>query len=169
MEQVSSPAFSSPFPVGTVFTDGKDSSVVVVPGPGDSESSKSRILMLSGTLYHTDVEAINSLKFIEDEKSLRDSYDSDFLPYERVREEFFEGYRSLYNKIVEEVKDVLGDKSSSYSQRFLGRFMFLYFLQKKGWLGGAKKINKSTLWYQKKMLKEGKVIKVYDKVRVKME
>ena len=120
----------------TIFTDGKDSSVVVVPGPGDSESSKSRILMLSDTLYHTDTEAINSLKFTEDEKSLRDSYDSVFLPYERVREEFFEGYRFLYNKIVEEVKDVLSDKSSSYSQRFLGRIMFLYFLQKKRWLGG---------------------------------
>lgn len=33
----------------------------------------------------------------------------------------------------------------------------------------AKDINKSTLWYQKKMLKEGKAIKVYDKVRVKIE
>ncbi|MEM3845762.1 MAG: CRISPR-associated endonuclease Cas1 [Candidatus Parvarchaeota archaeon] len=32
----------------------------------------------------------------------------------------------------------------------------------------AKKINKSTLWYQKKMLNEGKAIKVYDKVRVKI-
>ena len=32
----------------------------------------------------------------------------------------------------------------------------------------AKKINKSTLWYQKKMLKEGKAIKVYDKVRAKI-
>ncbi|MEM3573948.1 MAG: hypothetical protein QXJ62_06975 [Nitrososphaeria archaeon] len=32
----------------------------------------------------------------------------------------------------------------------------------------AKKINKSTLWYQKKMLNQGKAIKVYDKVRVKI-
>ena len=32
-----------------------------------------------------------------------------------------------------------------------------------------KKINKSTLWYQKKMLKEGEAITVYDKVRVKIE
>lgn len=33
----------------------------------------------------------------------------------------------------------------------------------------AKKINKSTLWYQKKMLNQGKALKVYDKVRVKIE
>ena len=32
----------------------------------------------------------------------------------------------------------------------------------------AKQINKSTLWYQKKMLNQGKALKVYDKVRVKI-
>ena len=31
------------------------------------------------------------------------------------------------------------------------------------------KINKSTLWYQKKNIKEGKAIKVYKKTRVKIE
>jgi CRISPR-associated protein Cas1 len=30
------------------------------------------------------------------------------------------------------------------------------------------KINKSTLWYQQKKIKEGKAIKVYNKTRVKM-
>ena len=33
----------------------------------------------------------------------------------------------------------------------------------------AKNINKSILWYQMKMLKEGKAIMVYDEVKVKME
>ena len=33
---------------------------------------------------------------------------------------------------------------------------------------GAKKINKSTLWHQKKMLNQGKALKVYDKARVKI-
>jgi hypothetical protein len=31
------------------------------------------------------------------------------------------------------------------------------------------KINKSTLWYQKKKIKEGKSIKIYNKTRVKVE
>ncbi|MEM3845817.1 MAG: hypothetical protein QXU98_08960 [Candidatus Parvarchaeota archaeon] len=31
----------------------------------------------------------------------------------------------------------------------------------------AKKINKSTLWYEKKMLSRGKAIKIYNEVRVK--
>jgi len=31
------------------------------------------------------------------------------------------------------------------------------------------KINKSTLWYQQKKIKEGKTLKVYNKTRVKIE
>ena len=33
----------------------------------------------------------------------------------------------------------------------------------------ALKINKSTLWYQQKKIKEGKEIKVYNKTKVKIE
>ena len=31
------------------------------------------------------------------------------------------------------------------------------------------KINKSTLWYQQKKIKEGKIIKVYNKTKVRIE
>ena len=31
------------------------------------------------------------------------------------------------------------------------------------------KINKSTLWYQQKKIKEGKTIKIYNKTKVKIE
>jgi len=31
------------------------------------------------------------------------------------------------------------------------------------------KINRSTLWYQQKMIKEGKTIKIYNKTKVKIE
>ena len=33
----------------------------------------------------------------------------------------------------------------------------------------AKGINKSTLWYQQKKIKEGKTIRVYNKIRGKIE
>ncbi|MHB1440448.1 MAG: hypothetical protein ACYCSO_05810 [Cuniculiplasma sp.] len=33
----------------------------------------------------------------------------------------------------------------------------------------ALKINKSTLWYQQKKIKEGKTLKVYNKTRVRIE
>ena len=34
---------------------------------------------------------------------------------------------------------------------------------------GKYQINKSTLWYQQKKIKEGKEIRVYNKTRVKIE
>jgi len=35
--------------------------------------------------------------------------------------------------------------------------------------GKELKINKSTLWYQQKKIKEGKSVKIYNKTRVRME
>ncbi|MEM2939480.1 MAG: DNA methyltransferase, partial [Candidatus Bathyarchaeia archaeon] len=115
-----------------VFTDGVDSYVVIIPGPGLEGEAK--VLWLHEELYRTDREVIESMRYRGDAESLRDAYDKEFLPYERVRQEFFDGYRSLYEEIVNSTKNILGDEASSYAQRFLGRLMFLYFLQRKGWL-----------------------------------
>ncbi|MDW8093208.1 MAG: hypothetical protein RMJ06_05960, partial [Nitrososphaerota archaeon] len=117
-----------------VFTDGLDSYVVIVPGPG--LEGEARVLWLHDELYRTDREVIESMRYRGDPESLRKAYDKEFLPHERVRQEFFEGYRALYEEIVNSTKGTLGDEASSYAQRFLGRLMFLYFLQRKGWLKG---------------------------------
>ncbi len=122
-----------------LFTDGESSYAIVIPNAMESDSSKARILSLSERLFRTDNDAIESLKFSDDKKNLRNDYDHEFLPYEKVRNEFFEGYRNFYERILEAVRDHLGDKANSYSQRFLGRLMFLYFLQKKGWLRNNKR------------------------------
>ena len=122
-----------------VFTDKKDSYAIVIPGAVEEDSSKARILSLSDVIYRTDSEALESLKFISDKKGLREAYDYSFLPYEKVREEFFREYRSIYQKIYGTTQSVLGADASAYSQRFLGRLMFLYFLQRKGWLNGDRK------------------------------
>lgn len=53
-------------------------------------------------------------------ESLKEAYDKEFLPYERIRKEFFEGYRSLYEEIVRSTKNILGNEASSYAQSFLG-------------------------------------------------
>ncbi|TDA32084.1 MAG: hypothetical protein DSO02_05850, partial [Hadesarchaea archaeon] len=44
-----------------------------------------------------------------------------------------------YEKTVSVLKESMGERASSYAQRFLGRLMFLYFLQRKGWLKGDRK------------------------------
>ncbi len=125
-----------------IFTAGEDESfIVTVPGAGSG--GEARVLHIQDELYRTDIEVIESLRYTGDPESLRKAYDSEMLPYEKVRKEFFEGYRNLYERIVNAVKDVLHENAASYAQRFLGRLMFLYFLQRKGWLKGDRSfINK---------------------------
>lgn len=63
---------------------------------------------------------------------------------ERITKRFYNEYREHfehalevireYNKGVREFHD--DDKLHAFTQRLMGRLMFLYFLQRKGWLGG---------------------------------
>ncbi|BAJ50607.1 type II restriction enzyme, methylase subunit [Candidatus Caldarchaeum subterraneum] len=121
-----------------IFTDNRSSYAAVVRGAG--LGGEVRLLHLEEQLYRTDLEALNSLKHPGSPEELRRKYDEEFFPYERVREEFFEQYKVLYEKLVGIVKPCFGDKrAKEYAQRFLGRLMFLYFLQRKGWLKNDKR------------------------------
>ena len=67
---------------------------------------------------------------------------------EKVTDEFFEQYKGLYIKLSEQLdrqpmfKNTSGDESSNtvarFAKKLLGQIVFLYFLQKKGWLGVEK-------------------------------
>ena len=115
-----------------IFTNGTDSFAVIVPGKGIGGEAK--VLGLSDRLYRTDIEVLESMNFPGNAEELSKRYDSEFFPYEKVRDEFFGGYRELYELIEKAVKKELKSEGTSYAQRFLGRLMFLYFLQRKGWL-----------------------------------
>jgi hypothetical protein len=130
-----------------LFTNGTESYAVIVPGTRTDGEAK--ILWLSDNLYRTDREVIDSLRFPGNPDSLRQAYDTTFFPYERVRSEFFTGYRGLYAKIEKAVKKHLKKESSSYAQRFLGRLMFVYFLQRKGWLKKNKQFIDTIADYKK--------------------
>lgn len=119
-----------------LFTDGPESYSVIVPGKGIGGEAK--VLGISDRLYRTDVEVLESIRFPANASDLNKFYDFYFFPYEKVRNDFFEGYRKLYERIEKAVKKQLKSESTSYAQRFLGRLMFLYFLQRKGWLEGNK-------------------------------
>lgn len=71
---------------------------------------------------------------------------------ERVTKKFFETYRELFVKLREEIKaqnpntrigllkkNTTDDRASlhAFTQRLLGRMLFLYFIQKKGWLDSS--------------------------------
>ncbi len=120
-----------------IFTDNESSYAAVVRGAG--LGGEVRLLRLEEQLYRTDSEVLNMLTYPGSPEELRRKYDEEFFPYEKVREEFFEQYRELYQKLVKIVNPVFGDKrAAEYAQRFLGRLMFLYFLQRKGWLNNDK-------------------------------
>ena len=62
---------------------------------------------------------------------------------EKVTDEFFEQYKELYLKLSEniELTNVIlnaGLEPSRFAKKLLGQIVFLYFLQKKGWLGVPK-------------------------------
>jgi hypothetical protein len=124
-----------------IFTDknNKESLLIIIPGKGIT-IDEIRTLHILDTFYYTDKEVIKSLYY---DNNIKDKYDKEFLPYEKVRDEFFEQYRSLYEEIVKIVKKLnkldVKFKPEEYAQRFLGRLMFLYFLQRKGWLNNNKR------------------------------
>lgn len=66
---------------------------------------------------------------------------------EVVTKEFFNNYRELYNKLSEYLKEdkafnaFAGNnniKLEDFAKKLLGQIVFIYFLQKKGWLGAKK-------------------------------
>lgn len=67
---------------------------------------------------------------------------------EQVTEEFFDEYRELFDRANDKIKDCIEKhpaikahfiekdiESADFAKRLLGQIVFLYFLQKKGWLG----------------------------------
>jgi type I restriction-modification system DNA methylase subunit len=65
---------------------------------------------------------------------------------EKLTKAFYKGYKQLFDKVQQEVKRHNGhpyfddsDRLHQFSQRLLGRLMFLYFLQKKEFLAGNRK------------------------------
>ena len=66
---------------------------------------------------------------------------------EKVTDEFFNQYKDLYVKLYEHFEndrhvksaiDTAGIDNTRFTKKLLGQIVFLYFLQKKGWLGVAK-------------------------------
>ncbi len=71
---------------------------------------------------------------------------------EKVTKEFFEKYRELFLKVKENLDEIVlkdkrikddfknkGISTTDFAKKLLGQIVFLYFLQKKGWLGAKEK------------------------------
>jgi len=88
---------------------------------------------------------------------------------ERVNKEFFENYRNLFLWAKEEldkifrtnqkVKSEFKEKNIDlvvFTKKLLGQIVFLYFLQKKGWLGAKEKFGDGDRKFLKNLLEKAK-------------
>lgn len=67
---------------------------------------------------------------------------------EKITDEFFDQYKALFQKLAEHLKkqpwfrrenaEETNQAVSRFAKKLLGQIVFLYFLQKKGWLGAGK-------------------------------
>ena len=84
---------------------------------------------------YTQLSTINKKSNIEDIKEA--------FSVEKVTKEFFNDYKSLYFEICDYLSVQIAlfkdeDNIKFFGKKLLGRIVFLYFLQKKGWLGTQK-------------------------------
>ncbi|MCL0057980.1 hypothetical protein M1N05_02810, partial [Dehalococcoidales bacterium] len=115
-----------------------------------------RILPIDpSNVYHTDLEVLNGIILAPTEQYpeiIRQKHEEAF-SVERVTDEFFKTYK----RILDELKNALrgqdkgtADQVHAFAQQLLNRLMFLYFLQKKGWLkwedGNPDKRYMRSLW-----------------------
>lgn len=99
-----------------------------------------RILPLEpANVYHTDLEVLHSIVLTTEEQQpeiIRRKHEEAF-SVERVTNEFFK----TYEHILDQLKRTLAAQNKGndsqvhgFAQQLLNRLMFLYFLQRKGWL-----------------------------------
>jgi len=90
--------------------------------------------------YHTDLEVLEMLRISEDEQNPDTIWQKhkEAFNVERVTNKFFEAYKNALSFIRDRIllpqKKADYQKCHSFAQQLLSRVMFLYYLQKKGWL-----------------------------------
>ena len=100
-------------------------------------------------LYHTDQAVLTQIALAPGEQDARAIWKKHEAAFdiERVTRDFFEGYGKHFKSLKQALQQanpglrVFADEKclEAFAQRLLGRIMFLYFLQKKGWLNGDRR------------------------------
>jgi len=89
--------------------------------------------------YWTPLEQLSKLDINSRPENALENLESCF-DVDAVSEEFFSIYQKIFNKFKDEItKQIKNDQSAhDFVQQLFGRLMFIYFLQKKGWLDNNK-------------------------------
>ncbi len=79
---------------------------------------------------------LNTTVFENDALAIQAQHDKAF-DVEAVTKQFFEGYKTLFDMVRKDMEKQTGDGiwSHDYALQLLNRCMFLYFIQRKHWLG----------------------------------
>lgn len=117
-------------------------------------------------VYHTDLQVLQGIALAPDEQHpdvIRKKHEEVF-SVERATDEFLKNYKLILNNLEETLEAQrrgTPDQIHAFAQQFLNRLMFLYFLQRKGWLkwgdGTADRRYLRNLWrkYQENSPRRG--------------
>ncbi|MCL4557990.1 MAG: hypothetical protein M1491_05070 [Deltaproteobacteria bacterium] len=94
-----------------------------------------RLRTASERIAMLDLATINPSLFGISPLDIQTRHDEAF-DVEAVQKEFFSTFAALYHKVIEDIEQVqsLKDDAGKFAQLLLDRMLFLYFIQKKGWL-----------------------------------
>jgi type I restriction-modification system DNA methylase subunit len=131
-----------------------------VGGTGKSHTRVNKLKIDSKNPTRHDVDTINTL--LARDRKPEEIYKSqdDAFNVNRVTNKFYKEYRDYFHQVQEIVvawnrgiaefqNSDQRDKLHAFVQRLMGRLMFLYFLQRKGWLGGRSDF---LTWQYKQMV-----------------
>jgi len=141
-------SFNRRFPqVNTLFVFTKDWSEIAFVNPerialevGKAKFKLKTLLVDREHVYHTDREVIESIRITPLEQHPDIIYEKQKKAFdvERVTKSFFEAYKFALGNIKETLssqeKKATPQEVHSFAQQLLSRIMFLFFVQKKGWL-----------------------------------
>ena len=96
-----------------------------------------RLRTASERIALLDLAAINTDLFGLSPLAIQNRHDEAF-DVEAVTKQFFDKYQTIFNILQRDLEKQTRDKrwAHDYALQFLSRCMFLYFIQRKGWLGG---------------------------------
>ena len=83
-------------------------------------------------------------EFLDSPLEIQHRHDEAF-DVEAVTKEFFKSYQTVFQRLQDDLADQTSDNrwAHDYALQFLNRCMFLYFIQRKGWLGDDTEFLKS--------------------------
>ncbi|KAB2861250.1 MAG: SAM-dependent DNA methyltransferase, partial [Anaerolineae bacterium] len=121
-----------------------------VGNPTKSNVRVNKLKMVVSDATRHDLDTLNAIHAFR--RTGQQIYDAQATAFNvtAITKKFYEEYRRYYekartavrqyNKGIREFQDEdQTDKLHAFTQRLMGRLMFLYFLQRKGWLGGRPK------------------------------